>query len=330
MKAIVIPKHGGPEVMKLEERPMPAPHRTELLVHNQAIGVNFVDTQHRAGLNYPVALPLIPGIEAVGVVAATGPDVSTFQVGDRVGYAGYMGGNYAEYTLVREEKLVPIPANLNFEIAAAALMQGLTAHCLTHSVYAIQPKDIVLVHAAAGGVGLFLVQMAKQRGATVIGTASTALKAQFARSLGADHVINYADEDFEAETMRLTEGLGVQVVYDAVGQATFDKGLNVLRAKGHMVVYGLSSGPIPPFDINRLSGIAGHSSQGSLHLTWATASDYTRERADLLWHAEEVLQWAADGTLTAPIARTLPLSEAAEAHRLLESREVVGKVILIP
>lgn len=330
MKAIFIHKHGGPEVLQIEDVPTPTPHHKELLVKNQAIGVNFVDTQHRAGLNYPVKLPLIPGIEAAGVVEAVGPDVSEFTVGDRVGYAGYMGGNYAEYTVVPEAKLVPVPANATFELAAAALMQGMTAHCLAYSVYPIKEDDIVLIHAAAGGVGLFLVQMAKQRGATVIGTVSTTQKAELVRAVGADHVIVYTQADFETETMRLTQGEGVHAVYDSVGRTTFDKGINVLRAQGYMVVFGLTSGPVPLFDINRLSGITGSGNKGSLFLTWATLSDYAAKREDLLWRARDVLDWIAAGSLKVHIARTMPLTEAAEAHRLIESRQVAGKVILLP
>ncbi len=330
MKAIILYEHGGPEVLQVEDIPMPIPKDGEILVKNRAIGVNFVDTQHRAGQNYPVRLPLIPGTEAAGIVEAVGTGVSLFKVGDRVGYAGYMGGNYAEYTLVPEEKLVPIPAGVSFELAAASLLQGMTAHCLSHSVYPIKENDTVLIHAAAGGVGLFLVQMAKRRGATVIGTVSNPEKAEFVRGVGADHVIDYSQADFETETMRLTDGAGVQVVYDSVGRATFDKGINVLRAQGYMVVFGLTSGPVPLFDINRLSGITGSGNKGSLYLTWATLNDYSANRADLLWHAREVLDWIAEGTLKVYVARTLPLTEAVEAHRLLESRQLMGKVLLLP
>lgn len=330
MKAIFIYQHGGPEVLQLEDIPTPAPHAKEVLVKNQAIGVNFVDTQHRAGLNYPVKLPLIPGTEAAGWVEAVGSEVSEFGVGDRVAYAGYMGGNYAEYTVVPAEKLIPVPPHLTFEAAAAALLQGMTAHCLAYSVYPIKAGDRVLIQAAAGGVGLLLVQLAKQRGATVIATVSTPEKAEVAQALGADHVIVHSQADFELETMRLTHGEGVHAVYDSVGRATFDKGLKVLRAQGYMVVFGLSSGPVPLFDLNRLAGITGSGHKGSLFLTWATLSDYAAKREDLLWRAREVLDWVAAGSLNVPIARTLPLSEAAEAHRLIESRQVVGKVLLWP
>lgn len=330
MQAIFIREHGGPDVLRLEDIPIPVPQRCEVLVKNKAIGVNFVDTQHRSGENYPVTLPLIPGIEAAGVVEAVGPGVTTLNSGDHVGYAGHMGGDYAEYTLVPEEKLVPVPDNVSFELAAASLLQGITAHALTHSVYPVKENDTVLVHAAAGGVGLLLVQMAKRHGATVIGTVSTREKAELAKSVGADHIIVYTRDDFEAETMRLTNGEGVHAVYDGVGKTTFDKGIRVLRAQGYMVVYGLTSGSVPPFDINRLSGITGSGNKGSLFLTWATSSDYTSKREDLLWRARDVFKWLADGTLKVHIAQTFPLAKAAEAHRLIENRKVSGKIVLIP
>jgi NADPH2:quinone reductase len=330
LKAIVIHKHGGPEVLQVEELPIPTPQSGAVLVKNQAIGINFVDVQHRAGLNYPVDLPLIPGTEAAGIVEDVGSGVTEFKVGDRVGYAGYMGGNYAEYTVVPEARLVPVPANVSFELAAASLLSGMTAHCLSQSVYPIQEGDVVLIHGGAGGVGLFLVQMAKARGATVITTVSTPEKAQRVREAGADHIILYTQTDFEAETMRLTQGEGVRAVYDSVGRTTFDKGLKVLKAQGYMVVFGLSSGPIPPFDINRLSGITGSDNKGSLFLVWPTLSDYAVNREDLVWRAKDVLSWIAEGSLQVRIARRLPLIQVAEAHRLLESRQVAGKIVVFP
>ncbi len=309
---------------------MPIPQPNEVLVENQAIGVNFVDTQHRAGTNYSVQLPLIPGIEAAGIVKAIGGDVREFQAGDRVGYAGYMGGDYAEYTVVPEAKLIPVPAKVTLELAAAALLQGMTAHCLAYSVYPIKEGDRVLIQAAAGGVGLLLVQLAKRRGATVIAVVSTAEKAERVRAVGADHVIHSSRADIEVETMRLTGGEGVHAVYDSVGRTTFDQGIRVLRPQGYMIVFGLSGGPVPPFDINRLSGITGSGNRGSLYLTWATLNDYAAKREDLLWRAKDVQDWIAEGTLKVHIARTLPLVEAVEAHRLIESRQVVGKVLLQP
>jgi NADPH:quinone reductase len=330
MKAVSVLEHGGPEVLHLTDIFTPTPKSGEVLVENKAIGVNFVDAQHRTGSPYPVSLPLIPGIEAAGVVEAVGEQVSEFKMGDRVGYAGYMGGNYAQYTVVPETKLVPIPEKVSFELAAASLLQGITAHALTRSVYPINQGDTVLIQAAAGGVGLFLVQLAKRRGATVIGTVSTDDKAELVKAMGADHVILYTQSDFETETMRLTNNEGVHAVYDSVGKTTFDKGIHVLRAQGYMVVYGLSSGSVSPFDINRLSGITGSGNKGSLFLTWATSSDYTSKREDLLWRAKDVLGWVADGLLKVPIAKTFPLAEAAKAHRLLESRKSIGKILLLP
>jgi NADPH:quinone reductase len=330
LKAIIIYKHGGPEVLQVEDVPVPAPQQKEILVKNQAIGVNFVDTQHRAGLNYPVQLPLIPGTEAAGWVEAVGPGVSEFKVGDRVGYAGYMGGDYEEYTVVPEDKLLPVPDGVSFELAAAALLQGMTAHCLATSVYPIKAGDIVLIQAAAGGVGLFLVQMARHQGATVIATVSTTEKAALVKAMGADHVIVHTQADIETETMRLTQGEGVHAVYDSVGAGTFDAGIKVLRARGYMIVFVLTGGPVPPFDINRLSGITGSGNKGSLFLTWATLGDYAAAREDLLWRARDVLGWIAEGSLKVHMARAFPLTEAAEAHRFIESRQAAGKVLLLP
>ncbi len=330
MKAIVIHHHGGPEMLKVEDVPIPSPEARQVLVNNRAIGVNYVDAQHRAGLNYPVMLPLIPGIEAAGIVEAVGSEVSLFTVGDRVGYAGYMGGNYAEYTSVPEDKLIPIPKDISFDMAAATLLQGMTAHCLANSVYPIRKNDIVLIHAAAGGVGLLLVQMAKQRGATVIGTLSSKEKVELVRSVGCDYVIASTQYDFAAETMRFTNGEGVHVIYDSVGQSTFDQGINVLRSQGYMVIFGLSSGPIPALDINRLSGITGSGNNGSLFLTWATLNDYTARREERLWRAKELLSWIGKGDIRTHIAGAFALGEAVEAHRLLENRDRAGKILLLP
>ena len=328
MQAIVIRDHGGPEVLRSEDVPVPVPGPAEVLVRHHAIGVNFVDTQHREGKPYPVKLPLIPGTEAAGVIAAVGSAVTGCWVGDRVGYAGPMGSVCAEYGVVAADRIVPVPDAVSFEQAAAVLLQGMTAHALTQSVYAVQPGDYVLIHAASGGVGLNLVQMAKQRGGIVIGTVSSAGKADAVRAAGADHILEYAD--FAAETLRITAGAGVQVIYDGVGQATFDQSLPLLRAMGHMVVYGLASGNIPPFDVNRLSGITGSGERGSLFLTWATLSDYNARPEDLQRRAADVLGWVANETLRVTIAAVLPLAEAAQAHRLLESRQTIGKIVLIP
>ncbi|MBK9711778.1 MAG: quinone oxidoreductase [Kouleothrix sp.] len=330
MHAMLVRQHGDPNVLELVEIPIPTPTGELVLVQHKAIGANFVDTQHRRGTPYPIALPLIPGVEAAGVVAALGPDVTEFAAGDRVAFAGHMSGVYAEYSLVPQARLVPIPDTVDFHQAAATLMQGMTAHALTESVYPIQQHDNVLIHAAASGVGLYLVQLAKRRGARVIGTTSSEAKAQVAYQAGADDVILYTQADFEAETRRLTQGAGVHVVYDGIGQATFDKGLRLLRPQGHMVVYGLSSGAVPPFDINRLSGITGSEERGSLFLTWPTLNDYAARREDLLWRARDILTWVADGILTPYISGRFPLAEAAHVHQLLESRQGTGKLLLEP
>jgi NADPH:quinone reductase len=329
MKAICIHQHGSPEVLEYIDLPMPEASGKMVLVKNTAIGVNFVDTQHRQGGIYPVNLPLIPGTEAAGCVEAVGKDVNHFQPGDRVAYAGYMGGNYAEYTLVPEEQLVPIPDGLSEELAAASLLQGMTALCLSHTVYPIQQDDWVLIHAAAGGVGSLLVQMAKRRGANVIGTVSTATKAEAAMNAGVDNVIRYQEDDFETETLRITEGKGVQVVYDSIGRDTFDKSLRVLARRGYLVVFGQTSGVVPPFAINDLSGLTGVG-QGSLFLTWAALSHYNTSYEELASRANSVFEMLLKGELKILISGRYPLQEAAQAHRLLESRKVAGKLLLIP
>ncbi len=330
MKSIIIRAHGGPKVLQVEHGPIPALKPGHALIRNKAIGVNFVDTQHRSGENFPVQLPLVPGIEAAGIVEAIGPDVQYFAPGDRVAYAGYMGGNYAEYTLVPEDKLVPVPGNIGFDTAAAVLVQGMTAHFLSQSAYAIQPGDAILVHAAASGVGALLVQMAKNRGACVIGTVSSAAKIAYASVAGADHVIDAAQQNVSAEVLRLTLGAGVHAVYDAIGRQTFDHGIDALRSRGVMVIYGLASGSVPLFDINRLSGITGSNNKGSLFLTWATLNDYAGTRADRLMRAADVFRWVADGTITQHIAGQLALEDAAAAHFAIEARTSMGKLLLVP
>jgi NADPH2:quinone reductase len=330
MKAVLVHRHGGPEVLQVEEIPIPEPQEGQVLVKNQAIGVNLIDIHQRAGVNYPVELPLIPGMEAAGLVESLGPGVEAFKPGDRVGYAGYMGGNYAQYTVVPADRLAPIPEEVNLELAAACLMPGMTAHCLSHSVYPIQEGDTVLVHDGAGEVGFFLVQMASRRGARVITTVSAQVEAKLARSGGADHVIVRPKMDFVSETLRLTVGRGVQAVYDGLAGAAFDQGIKVLGPRGIMVVYGILSAPLPPFDISRLSGIGGSNNKGSLYLTWPVLSDYIAQREDLLWRAGEVLEGIASGALQASIADAMPLTQAAEAHRLLERDEKAGNIVLIP
>jgi len=273
MKAIRVHHYGGPEVLSYEDIPLPEPGPGEARVNIEAVGVNYIDTYHRTGL-YPGVLPLTLGVEGAGVVAAVGPDVSDLRVGDRVAYA-LTQGSYAESAVVPAWKLVTLPAAIDFHLAAAAILQGMTAHYLTHSTYPLKPGDTALIHAAAGGMGLLLVQMAKQRGARVIGTVSTEEKAALARAVGADEIILYTHSDFEAEVKRLTDGQGVNVVYDSVGRTTFAKSLNCLKPRGYLVSFGQSSGPTPPFDPLLLSA------KGSLFLTRPTLTNYTATRAEL-------------------------------------------------
>jgi NADPH2:quinone reductase len=327
MQAVVVAQPGGPEVLMPTTLPLPEPGPAEVLVHNRFVGVNFVDTQHRAGLYYPVVYPLIPGIEAAGVVAAVGATVTDFAVGDRVAYAGYMGGDYAEYTLVPPARLVAVPAAVPLEQAAAGLLQGITALVLARQVYTVQPGDHVLIHAAAGGVGNLLVQIAKQAGAVVIGTTSTAEKAGGVRQAGADHVIVTTPTDFASAIQDLAPQ-GVHVVYDGVGGPLFEQNLNVLRARGTLVMFGLAGGHPPPLDISRLSGLTGAPNRGSLFLTWAAASDYIATTAELRSAAAAVFDALVDGRLRLRIAGTYPLAQAAMAHHRLESRTVEGKLLL--
>ena len=322
MRAIRIHEYGGPEVLRYEDVALPEPGVGEARVKLDAVGVNYIDIYQRRG-QYPDPLPVIPGREAAGVVDAVGPGVSDLTPGARVVYAMHVGA-YAEYAVVPARRLVPIPDALEMRVAAAVMLQGLTAHYLTHSTYLLQPGDSALIHAAAGGVGLLLVQMAKRRGAWVIGTVSTEEKARLAREAGADEVILYTQADFEAETKRLTDGQGVHVVYDSVGQATFDKSLNCLKPRGYMVLYGQSSGPVPPFNPQVLSA------KGSLYLTRPNLMHYTLDRAELLKRAGDLFDWIIAGTLTVRIDTTFPLSEAPLAHRYLEERKTKGKVLLIP
>ncbi len=322
MKAIRIEAYGGPEVLRYVELPDPQPGPGQLRVRVEAAGVNFLDVYHRTGL-YPGSLPFVPGQEGAGVVDGIGPGVAGFREGDRVGWASVPGG-YAERALVPAERAVALPEGVDSRTAAALLLQGMTAHYLATSTYPLKPGDTCLVHAAAGGVGLLLVQMAKRRGARVLGTVSTAEKARLAREAGADEVILYTQEDFVQAVKRLTGGRGVQVVYDSVGKATAEKGFDCLVPRGTMVVYGNSSGPMPPIDPLVLSR------KGSLFLTRPTLHHYTADRASLEARAGEVLGDAASGRLKVRIDRTYPLAEAAEAHRALEGRQTTGKVLLVP
>ena len=322
MRAIQVSKVGGPDVLEPVDLPRPSPKSTEALVELKAIGVNFIDVYFREG-RYPAKLPFIPGQEAAGVVVEAGSDVKNVKSGDRVAFTGAFG-SYAQFQAVAEHSLVKIPNGVEFRQAAAAMLQGMTAQYLSHDSYPIQRGDTVLIHAAAGGVGLLLVQMAKQLGATVIATAGTDAKAALAREAGADHTIVYATQDFEAETKRLTDGRGVNAVYDGVGKDTFDKDLNVLRPRGMLVLYGGSSGAVPPFDPMILSR------KGSLSLTRPTLAHFIATREELEQRAGDVLGAIASGALTLRLKHDYPLDAAAQAHRDLEARRTTGKVLLIP
>ena len=322
MQAIQVFQVGGPEVLTLTDLPVPSPKPNEALVQIRAAGVNFIDVYFREG-RYPTQLPFVNGQEAAGVVMQTGSEVTNVQRGDRVAYTGALG-SYAQYAAVPASRLVKIPDELDFEQAAAAMLQGMTAHYLLHSTYPLKKGETALIHAAAGGVGLLLVQMAKRIGARVIGTAGTKEKAQLARDAGADECIVYTEADFETETRRLTEGKGVEVVYDGVGKATFDKDLNVLRPRGYLVLFGGASGAVPPFDLIKLS------QKGSLFITRPTLVNYTATRGELEWRANDVLQMIVRGDLKLSIHKTYPLAYAADAHRDLEGRKTTGKLLLIP
>jgi NADPH2:quinone reductase len=322
MQAIQVTRVGGPEVLTPTDLPIPSPKPNEALVQIKATGVNFIDVYFREG-RYPAQLPFVDGQEAAGVVTEIGTEVTNVEPGDRVAYTSSLG-SYAEYAAVPANRLVKIPAELDFEQAAAAMLQGMTAHYLLYSTYALKQGETALIHAAAGGVGLLLVQMAKKIGARVIGTAGTHEKAQLARDAGADECIVYSEADFETETQRLTDGKGVHVVYDGVGKATFDKDLNVLRPRGYLVLFGGSSGAVPPFDLIKLS------QKGSLFITRPTLAHYTITRKELEWRANDVLQAIVRGELNLRIHKVYPLAEAAQAHRDLEGRKTTGKLLLKP
>jgi NADPH2:quinone reductase len=322
MKAIQVPKTGGVEVLTLVDIPTPKPKPNEVIVKIAAAGVNYIDVYFREG-RYPVTPPLILGQEASGVVSEMGGDVKDFKPGERVAYVGITGA-YAEYEAVPADRLVRVPAGITDHQAAAALLQGMTAHYLTHSTYPLKKGDIALVHAAAGGVGLLLVQMSKNLGARVIATVSTEEKAKLAREAGADDVIFYTKQDFEAETKRLTDGKGVDVIYDGVGKTTFDQDLNVLRPRGYLALFGASSGPVPLFDLNRLS------QKGSLFITRPTLYHHMASHEELQQRAGEVLNMIASGKLKLRIEHLYPLRDAQQAHRDLEGRITTGKLLLIP
>lgn len=322
MKAIVVKSNGGPEVLQYVDTEVPKLKCGEALVKLSAIGVNFIDIYHRTGL-YKLPVPFTPGTEGAGVVEATSEGVTEVTVGDRVAYAMSVGA-YAQYAAVQSWRLVKIPDGDSFESAAAAMLQGMTAHYLTTSVYALKKGDGVLVHAAAGGMGLLLIQMAKRAGARVFGTVSTDEKAALATEAGADEVINYKQQDFQEEVKRLTDGQGLQVVYDSVGKDTFLKSLRCLAPRGMLALFGQSSGAVAPVDPALLA------QGGSLFLTRPSLANYTATREELLWRAGDVLNWVKTGELKLRISQTFPLSEAAEAHRAIEGRKTTGKVLLIP
>ncbi len=322
MKAVRIHTPGGPEVLTYEDAPEPRPKAGEAVVKVDAAGLNYIDVYYRSGL-YKAELPMTLGMEAGGVVTAVGPNVTEVKVGEKVAYTGVPGA-YAQYAAVPAQRLVTLPAGVSTKQGAAAMLQGMTAHYLACSTYPLKKGDTCLVHAAAGGVGLLLVQIAKMRGARVIGTVSTEEKAKLAREAGADEVIFYTKQDFEAEVKRLTSGKGVQVVYDAVGKTTFEKGLSCLAPRGTMVLYGQSSGPIGVFDPQILSA------KGSVFLTRPSLFHHIATREELLARAGDVLGWIRDGKLRLRTEFEFPLKEAAEAHRALEGRKTTGKVLLIP
>ena len=321
MKAVQISKTGGPRVLRYIDVPDPAPGAGEALIDVKAIGVNYAEIQARVGL-VPSALPAIPGSEAAGVVSQVGEGVSEVAVGDLVAYSG-VGASYAEQVVAPSWRLVKLPDGLDAEQGAAAMLQGMTAHYLLYSTYPLKSGETALIHSAAGGMGLLMTQISKSLGAQVIGTVSTEAKAQLARQAGADHVINYAEEDFEERVKEITGGAGVQVVYDAVGASTFDKSIACLMPRGYMVSYGRASGAVPPVDLQVLSS-------KSLFLTRPSLTAYTSTREELLQRAGDILGWVRSGQLKLHIHTKLPLRDAAEAHRQLQGRATTGKLLLIP
>lgn len=322
MKAIQVQKNGGPEVLTLADLPIPRPKPNEAIVKIAASGINFIDVYFREG-RYPATLPFIAGQEASGAVSEVGAEVKSFKPGDRVAYTGIMGG-YAEYAAVPADRLVRIPDGISDQQAAAAMLQGMTAEYLVYATYPLKKGETALIHAAAGGVGLLLVQMARDIGARVIATAGTPEKANLARDAGADEVIVYSEQDFEAETKRFTGGKGVDVVYDGVGKATFDKDLNVLRPRGYLVLFGGASGAVPPFDLTTLSR------KGSLYVTRPMLNSYIATSEELQLRASHVLGMILNGKLKLRIQHVYPLQDAPQAHRDLEGRKTTGKLLLIP
>jgi NADPH:quinone reductase len=323
MRAIRVHECGGPDALRFDEVPVPEPQAGEALVEIAAAGVNFIDVQHRAGRYKPPALPFTLGSEAAGTVVAIGAGVTEVAVGDHVAYAMVLGA-YAEYSVVPARRLVKVPAAIDSQTAAAVMLQGLTAHYLTHSTYELKDGETALVHAAAGGAGQLITQVARLRGATVYGTVGGEAKTAIARAAGASAVIDYRTQDFEAEIKKLTNGRGVDVVYDSVGKDTFDKSLNSLRPRGLLALFGFSSGPVAPFDPAVLGA------KGSLFLTRPGLNQYIATRDELVGRANDLFGWLAAGRLKVTIDRVWPLADAAEAHKALESRRTAGKLLLVP
>lgn len=322
MKAIRIHEFGGPDVLRYEDIPEPAPKPGEAVVKIEAAGVNFIDTYHRTGV-YKIPLPVTLGQEAAGTVSAIGPGVDGVKLGDRVAYTGVFG-SYAEYNAVPADRLVGLPPGVTTKQGAAIMLQGMTAHYLASSTYPLKAGDTCLVHAGAGGVGLLLTQVAKLRGARVISTVSNAEKAALSRGAGADEVVLYTQQDFETEVTRITHGQGVEVVYDSVGQTTFAKSLNCLAVRGMLVLFGQSSGVVPAFDPQLLS------QKGSLFFTRPTLAHYAARREELLQRSNELFGWIGSGKLRLRMEFEFPLKQAAAAHTALEGRKTTGKVLLIP
>ncbi|HVZ83846.1 MAG TPA: quinone oxidoreductase [Terracidiphilus sp.] len=322
MKAIQIHETGGPEVLRLDELPIPEPGPGQVLIRVEAVGVNFIETYFRKG-TYKATLPLTLGSEGAGTVEKLGPGVTAFAEGDLVASVSIMG-SYAEYALVPAEKLVKVPSRVTPEQAAAAMLQGMTAHYLAYSTFELKAGDTALVHAGAGGVGLLLTQVAVRLGAKVITTVSTEEKAALSREAGAAEVILYTEQDFEVEVKRITDGKGVDVVYDSVGKTTFEKSLNCLRPRGLLALFGASSGPVPPFDLIQLAG------KGSLFVTRPTLWHYVATRQELEWRAGKILDWVATGELKLRMEHVYPLAEAAQAQIDLEARKTTGKILLEP
>jgi NADPH2:quinone reductase len=322
MKAIRIHQPGGPEALQLDDVADPSPGSGQVAVKLAAAGVNYIDVYFRTG-QYKAQLPLTLGLEGAGTVTALGSGVSDVKAGDNVAWTG-VPGSYAQMTLVPADRLVKLPSGVSPKDGAAAMLQGMTAHYLVKSSYPLKKGDTCLVHAAAGGMGMLLCQMAKMLGATVIGTVSTEEKAALAKAAGADHVILYTKQDFEPEVKRLTGGRGVDVVYDGVGASTFDKSLNCLRPRGYMILFGASSGPVPPLDLQVINV------RGSLFLQRPSLNHHIGSREELVQRAGEVLGWIKDGKVKLRIEHQFPLAQAAEAHRALEGRKTTGKILLIP